>query len=371
LLKKILLLCGILASLLYAAMILAIQYEGYDFTSQSVSELSAIGAPTRTLWISLGITYQVLMIAFGLGIWLSSGQRYTLRISACLILLNYGIASFLWLFASMHQREVLADGGKTPAETLHIILVLVTVLCNLLTIGFGAAAFGKRFRYYSVITILIMLLLGVLTGPAAALRIEANLPTPWFGIWERIIILGFLLWIIVLAFILMPSGKGQHSINVTVPEEGQSRVFTRNMIRQPVWQRIILLIVLGYEGLGALTGGILLVAEPDGRLMDMPVEIMHGIFNNFLVPGFILTGLGILNTAAFVAVLRRSRIDWLLAGLGLGGLTIWFIVEIVILKEFHWLHAMWGLPDLAGCLVVIPLILSSRLTLFPVQAKQL
>ena len=363
LLKKILLLCGILASLLYAAMILAIQYEGYDFTSQSVSELSAIGAPTRTLWIALGITYQVLMIAFGLGIWISSSQRYTLRISACLILLNYGIASFLWLFASMHQREVLADGGKTPAETLHIILVLVTVLCNLLTIGFGAAAFGKRFRYYSVITILIMLLLGGLTGPAAAPRIEANLPTPWFGIWERIIILGFLLWIIVLAFILMPSGKWQHSINVTVPEEGQSRIFTRNMIRQPVWQRIILLIVLGYEGLGALTGGILLVAEPDGRLMDMPVEIMHGIFNNFLVPGFILTGLGILNTAAFVAVLRRSRIDWILAGLALGGLTIWFIVEIVILKEFHWLHAMWGLPVLAGCLVVIPLILSRRLTL--------
>ena len=133
-----------------------------------------------------------------------------------------------------------------------------------------------------------------------------------------------------------------------------------NMNHLPAWQRISLLIVLGYEGLGALTGGSLLVAEPDGRLMDMPVEIMHGVFSNFLIPGLILTGLGILNVAAFIAVVRRTRIDWILAGLGLGGLTVWFIVEIVILKEFHWLHAMWGLPVLAGCMVTIPLVLSRR-----------
>lgn len=216
-----------------------------------------------------------------------------------------------------------------------------------------------------------MIILGALTGPAAAARIEANLPTPWFGIWERIIIIGFLLWVIVLAVHLMQLEKAKHSINVSIPDQKKSLVFTSNVIRQPVWQRIILLIVLGYESLGALTGGILLVAEPDGRLMDMPVEIMHGIFNNFLVPGLILTVLGILNTAAFIAVFLRSRIDWLLAGLGLGGLTVWFIVEIIILKEFHWLHAMWGLPVLAGCLVAIPLILSRRLTLYTLKAKQL
>jgi len=207
-LKKILLLSGILSSLLYGVMVIAIQYEGYDFSSQSVSELSAVGAPTRNLWIPLGITYQVLMIAFGLGVWATADHRWNLRVVACLILLNYGIASFLWLFASMHQREVLADGGKTPAESLHIILVVVTVLGNLLTIGFGAVGFSKRFRLYSIVTILILLIIGGLTGPAAAPRIEANLPTPWFGIWERIIILGFLLWVTVLSMNLLRSEKG-------------------------------------------------------------------------------------------------------------------------------------------------------------------
>ena len=132
------------------------------------------------------------------------------------------------------------------------------------------------------------------------------------------------------------------------------------MSYQPTWQRVILLIVLGYEGIGALLGGSLLVAAPDGRLMDMPVDIMHGIFGDFLIPGLILFGLGILNTAAFIAVMRRTRTDWLLAGLALGGLAIWFIVEIAILRELHWLHAMWGLPVLVGCLVALPLVPSRR-----------
>lgn len=129
-----------------------------------------------------------------------------------------------------------------------------------------------------------------------------------------------------------------------------------NKIRQSTWQRITLLIVLGYEGAGALAGGCLLVAAPDGRIMDMPVNIMHGVFHNFLIPGLILFGLGILTTTAFIAVLRRTRIDWFLSGLALGGLAFWFIVEIAILQEFHWLHAMWGLPVLVGCLVALPLI---------------
>lgn len=128
------------------------------------------------------------------------------------------------------------------------------------------------------------------------------------------------------------------------------------LAKQPRWQRIILLSVLGYEGAGALAGGILLVTAPDGRYMDMPVQIMHGVFPNFLVPGIILLALGILSTTALVYVLRRSHKDWFMAGVALGGLFTWFVVEIAILRELHWLHAMWGIPVLLGWVVTIPLI---------------
>ncbi|GAB3279490.1 hypothetical protein GCM10027347_54240 [Larkinella harenae] len=119
---------------------------------------------------------------------------------------------------------------------------------------------------------------------------------------------------------------------------------------QPKRERIILLSVLAYEAAGALLGGSLLVAAPDGSLMQMPVGMMRGVFRDFLVPGLILLGLGVLNTAAFWAVLRRKKTDWILAGFALGGLAIWFLVEIIILQAFHGLHAMWGLPVIVGSL---------------------
>jgi hypothetical protein len=128
------------------------------------------------------------------------------------------------------------------------------------------------------------------------------------------------------------------------------------MLGQRTWQRITLLIVLGYEGLGALVGGSLLVAKPDGRYMDIPVGILHGSFRDFLIPGVLLFGLGLLNVAAFFGVWRRSRVDWLWAGLAMGGLAVWFLVEIVILRELHWLHVMWGFPVILGGLVALPLL---------------
>jgi len=122
------------------------------------------------------------------------------------------------------------------------------------------------------------------------------------------------------------------------------------------WQRVTLLSVLGYEGAGALVGGSLLVAAPDGRLMDMPVDIMHGVFPDYLAPGLLLLGLGVLNAAAFVAVLRRHRADWVLAGLALGGLAVWLGVEIAVLQRLHWLHAMCGLPVVVGGVSALPLV---------------
>lgn len=143
-------------------------------------------------------------------------------------------------------------------------------------------------------------------------------------------------------------------METTVPFAGErSQVQTTG---QPRWQRIILLIVLGYEAAGAFLGGSLLIAAPDGRLLNMPVDIMHGAFHDFLIPGIILLGLGVLNAFSFVSVLRRSPADWFMAGLALGGFVIWFLVEIIILQELHWLHLMWGTPVLLGWLALIPLI---------------
>ena len=130
------------------------------------------------------------------------------------------------------------------------------------------------------------------------------------------------------------------------------------MQNQRTWQRIILLVFLAYEGLGGLAGGSgLLVASPDGRYMEMPTGLMRGAFRDFLIPGVILFGLGLLNVAAFVAVLRRSRLR---LGLGQSGRRrsgrsgSWS--RILVLRELHWLHVMWGFPVILGAAVTVPLL---------------
>jgi len=204
-LRKILLLCGILASMLYVAMniFISMRWEGYSSASQTVSELSAVDAPTRPLWFILGIIYTLLMTAFGFGVLQSAFTNRRLRLVGILIIVN-GIIGLFW--PPMHQRHVLAAGGGTLTDTMHIIFSFVTVFLFMLEMGFGAAAFGKRFRLYSIATIVIALVFGILTGFDGP-GIQANLPTPWIGVWERINIGIYLIWVVVLGVMLLRAGR--------------------------------------------------------------------------------------------------------------------------------------------------------------------
>jgi hypothetical protein len=194
--RKVLLGCGIVASLLYvAATILgAMVWKGYDSTSQEVSELFAVDAPSRSLVIPLFLAYDVLMIAFALGVWGSAGRKRALRVVAGLMVVDQVRGVVGTLFAPMHLRGV----PGTSTDIWHIILTSATVLLILLILGFGATAFGKRFRLYSIGTLLVLVVFGALAGLDGP-RLAANLPTPWMGVTERINIFSYMLWVVVLA----------------------------------------------------------------------------------------------------------------------------------------------------------------------------
>jgi len=172
-------------------------YPGYDFTAQQVSELSAIGAPSRTFWTLAGYPYSILTLAFAIGVWLTA-DRLSLRIAAIFIGL-FAANGYAWgLFAPMHMRGAQFDS----TDTMHLVFAASAVTLMLGFIAAGAAALGRGFRVYSALTVVAMLTAGGTVATQVA-KIAANEATPWMGLVERISVHGVGLWLAVFALMLL------------------------------------------------------------------------------------------------------------------------------------------------------------------------
>lgn len=169
---KAALISGILSSLWYLLINIYVPmyYEGYSMSDLTVSELSAIGAPTRMLWVMLVIPYPVLFAIFGWGVLQSADTNKRLRVVGILII-AYCIVNIYW--PPMHMR------GNTPTltDTLHIVWAMVAVLFMMIMMGFGAAAFGLSFRMYTISSITLHIVFGILTALEAP-NVPTNGPTP-------------------------------------------------------------------------------------------------------------------------------------------------------------------------------------------------
>ena len=210
-LRTALLVGGILSSVLYVAtdVLGGIRYEGYRFTSQAISELMAAGAPSESLVDPLFLIYDVLVLAFGACVFLEGLRRKrALAITGGLLFL-YGVVGLTGptLF-EMHPRGTGSLGSDTP----HIVVTGLIVSLLLLAMGFGAFAFGRRFRNYSLGTLLTVIVFGLLTAPYAA-RLAAGQPTPGLGIVERVNVYAALLWVALLAASLL---RGPRSRAATI-----------------------------------------------------------------------------------------------------------------------------------------------------------
>jgi len=172
-----------------------LSYPGYDIANQVISELSAIDVPSRAVDIAVGTAYGVLVLLFSAGIWLTAGAQRGLRIVAALLAASTIFGAF---WPPMHMRG--ARAGTT--DTLHIAWTGVWLVVTLLVMVFAAAALGRRFAYYTIVTIAVMLAFGALTG-LMGVRLAANLPTPLIGIYERINIGAYLFWMAVFAMQLL------------------------------------------------------------------------------------------------------------------------------------------------------------------------
>jgi hypothetical protein len=136
----------------------------------------------------------------------------------------------------------------------------------------------------------------------------------------------------------------------------------------------LLAMLLAFQSLGGLFGGISLVLSPSGQVMKMPLAMLDGSpFSTFLFPGLILLlVLGIFPGFLAFALLRRPEWEWagvlnIYKGIYWGWtyvlylgimLVIWILAEIMWI-DYDILQTIYGL---VGVVIII-------LTLWPANMR--
>ncbi len=200
--RQVLLLCGVLAPLLHIAtdQLAGRLLQGYSFAAQSMSELSASGAPTRKLVVALTIPATALTVAFGVGVWRAGGPYLLPRIVAGLVLGNavLGLIATAFFPTSFGERPAFGNPG--------VIIMFLSVVCFVLAMVFGAVTYSGWLRIVSIGIPTTYVLLTVLRLATAASGSPGGTKV-LMGIQERTMAYGFLLWVMALAVHLLLSAR--------------------------------------------------------------------------------------------------------------------------------------------------------------------
>ena len=203
--RKALLLCGIAAAIVFVVINLlagplwGILWRGhpYDYLSQSISDLSAIGSPTFAIAYPLTILYGLLMTAFGVGIWLLGRGNRAMRLTAALLL---GYALLGLVAAIFFPNRLTGDIASAADNILYVVPMALSIFCILFAIAAGAIAFHSWFRIYSLGTLGLfaaLTLLSIFVFPRLSVE-----PVVRTGLQERAMMFFNLLWVVLLAMML-------------------------------------------------------------------------------------------------------------------------------------------------------------------------
>jgi Short repeat of unknown function (DUF308) len=106
--------------------------------------------------------------------------------------------------------------------------------------------------------------------------------------------------------------------------------------------KTLLFILVFFTAVTALICGLLLISNPDGKVMGLALSVLSETpFKDFLIPGIFLTSAGVINLiATFFNIQRnKNRYNWAMAGGVM--ITGWIIVQLILIQTLHWLQFMY------------------------------
>lgn len=209
-LTRALLTCGVVYSLAYVIandVVAASLYAGYSRADQAISELSATSAPTAPFLRAMLPVFTGLLLGFGAGVWRAAHGSLALRLTGGLIGFS-AVVGISWLWFPMTSREDIVSGPFAANDVGHFVLSGLTVVLILAQMGFGAAALGKGFRVFSVACAVTLLGFGAVMGTSVP-GVAAGEATRWMGLFERLMLAGWLVWMAGFAVALLRRGQGR------------------------------------------------------------------------------------------------------------------------------------------------------------------
>jgi len=121
-------------------------------------------------------------------------------------------------------------------------------------------------------------------------------------------------------------------------------------------------IVLFFNGISAVIPGLMLVIDPSGKSMQMPLEWLDkSPFNNFLIPGIILfLIIGVLNLISAILTIKKSH-GFQLYIIANGIIMLgWITAEILMINTFFApLHVPYYFSGIA--LVILGLFINKKI----------
>ena len=106
---------------------------------------------------------------------------------------------------------------------------------------------------------------------------------------------------------------------------------------------ILATLILLFNGIGAIYGGWLLIINPDGSSLQLPLDLLkHSPFNDYLIPGIILfTANGLFSFFVLLGLIFKFRsYAYLLIAQGII-LLGWITIQVLLVRTFYYLQLIF------------------------------
>lgn len=107
--------------------------------------------------------------------------------------------------------------------------------------------------------------------------------------------------------------------------------------------KTILFILVSFIAITAALSGLLMISDPGGSILNLPLSLLENTpFINYRIPGILLTTMvgGVNLIAVFYNMQRHpGRYNWAMAGGFM--ISVWILVQLLLIQAAHWLHFIY------------------------------